>query len=171
MRHADLGVSTNAMKSCPRCTFPLEVVAHKDVELDHCRRCGGSYLEPEGGPQVFGPFIDPEVWAGTEIAKDLGRWQLHCPTDGSPLKVYEVTYADESVEIDLCSTCRGIWLDSAEGKLLRDIVMNAGQDDLTGVSVKDARSGPVGYIFQLISQFPLEVWNPIHNRQIGRAHV
>ncbi|MFQ5942688.1 MAG: rhomboid family intramembrane serine protease [Anaerolineales bacterium] len=152
------------MKSCPRCTYPLEEVTHKEIELDHCRRCGGSYLEPEGGPQVFGPFVDPEVWAGSAIAIDLGRWQLYCPTDGSPLKVYEVAYAEELVEIDLCPKCRGIWLDSEEGKALREIVMNAGQDETTGLATKDVRTGPIGYIFQLISQFPLEIWNPIHNR-------
>lgn len=121
-------------------------------------------MEPEGGSEVFGPFVDPAVWADSEIAKDLGRWQLHCPTDGSALKVYEVEYGEESVEIDLCPLCRGIWLDADEGMALRDIVMNAGQDDSTGLSVKDVRSGPLGYIFQLISQFPLEVWNPIHHR-------
>ncbi len=159
-----LGVVTHGMKSCPRCTFPLQEVSYKETELDHCHRCGGSYLEPEGGPKVFGPFVDPELWAGSEIARDLGRWQLHCPTDGSALKVYEVEYGDESVEIDLCPTCRGIWLDKAEGTALRDIVMNAGQDETSGLSKKDARSGAIGYLFQLISQFPLEVWNPIHHR-------
>jgi len=158
------GVVTNVMKSCPRCTFPLQEVSYKETELDHCQRCGGSYLVPEGGPKVFGTFVDPEVWAGSEIAKDLGRWQLYCPTDGSALKVYEVEYGDESVEIDLCPTCRGIWLDKAEGIALRDIVMNAGQDETSGLSKKDVRSGAIGYIFQLISQFPLEVWNPIHHR-------
>ena len=86
------------MKSCPRCTYPLEEATHKNIELDHCRRCGGSYLEPEGGPGVFGPFVDPAVWAGSEIAKDLGRWQLYCPTDSSPLRVYEVTYREDTVD-------------------------------------------------------------------------
>lgn len=152
------------MKSCPRCTFPLKVITYKETELDHCHRCGGSYLEPEGGAQLFGPFVDPAVWAGSEIARDLGRWQLYCPTDGSALKVYEVEYGEESVEIDLCPQCRGIWLDKEEGTALRDIVMSAGQDETTGLSEKDVRSGAIGYIFQLISQFPLEVWNPIHNR-------
>ena len=152
------------MKKCPRCTYPLEKVTFKEIELDHCHRCGGSYLEPEGGSKVFGPFIDPAVWAGSEIAKDLGRWQLYCPTDGSALKVYGVEYGDESVEIDLCPKCRGIWLDKKEGVALRDIVMDAGQDATTGLSQKDVRSGAIGYIFQLISQFPLEVWNPIHYR-------
>ncbi|MCH8341268.1 MAG: rhomboid family intramembrane serine protease [Chloroflexi bacterium] len=152
------------MKSCPRCTYPLEAITHKEIELDHCRRCGGTFLEPEGGSEVFGPFVDPAVWADSEIATDMGRWQLNCPTDGSALKVYRVEYGEDSVEVDLCPQCRGIWLDADEGVTLRDIVMDAGQDETTGLSVKDVRSGPVGYIFQLISQFPLEVWNPIHHR-------
>ncbi len=152
------------MKNCPRCTYPLEVVAHKEIELDHCRRCGGTFLEPGEGSEVFGPVVDPEVWAQSEIARDLGRWKLNCPTDGSALKIYQVEYGEESVEIDLCPTCRGMWLDSDEGVALRDIVMDAGQDETTGLSTKDARSGVLGYIFQLISQFPLEVWNPIHHR-------
>ena len=152
------------MKSCPRCTYPLEEITHKEIELDHCRRCGGTFLEPEGGSEVFGPFVDPAVWADSEIATDLGRWQLNCPTDGSALKAYHVEYSEDSVEVDLCPKCRGIWLDADEGVTLRDIVMDAGQDETTGLSVKDVRSGPVGYIFPLISQFPLEVWNPIHHR-------
>jgi membrane associated rhomboid family serine protease len=152
------------MKSCPRCTYPLEEITYKETELDHCHRCGGSYLEPEGGPKVFGPFVDPAVWAGSEIARDLGRWQLYCPTDGSALKVYEVEYGEESVEIDLCPQCRGIWLDKEEGTALRDIVMSAGQDETTELSEKDVRSGAIGYSFQLFSKFTLEVWNPIHHR-------
>ena len=67
-------VNPIAMKSCPRCTYPLEEITHKEVELDHCRRCGGTFLEPEGGSEVFGPFVDPAVWADSEIAPDLGRW-------------------------------------------------------------------------------------------------
>jgi len=152
------------MKSCPRCTYPLQEITHKEIELDHCQRCGGTYLEPEGAPELFGPFVDPAVWAESEISKDMGRWQLYCPTDGSALEVYEVEYGEESVEIDLCPKCRGIWLDREEGLALRDIVMSAGQDETSGIAAKDARTGPIGYIFQLISQFPLEIWNPIHHR-------
>jgi membrane associated rhomboid family serine protease len=152
------------MKSCPRCTYPLEVEVLREIELDHCRRCGGTYLCPEKGPQVFGPFVDPALWAESGISRFTGEEMLQCPTDHHTLKVYEVSFGDETVEIDLCSECRGIWIDSEEGKELREIVMKAGQVEETGLAAKDARSGPLGYIFQLISSFPLEVWNPIHSR-------
>ena len=161
---ANFGVRYLDVKNCPRCTFPLATVVHKEIELDHCRRCGGSYLSPEGGSRVFGPFVDPEVWTDSEIAKDLGRWTLRCPDDGTNLKIYSVEFEGEAVEIDLCPTCRGIWLDSQEGIALREIVMDAGQTEGTGLAEPDIRTGPVGYIFQLISQFPLEVWNPVHDR-------
>ena len=63
------------MKSCPRCTYPLEVALHREVELEHCRRCGGTFLTPEKGPPVFGPFVEPAVWVGSAIAteQDVAR--------------------------------------------------------------------------------------------------
>jgi Zn-finger nucleic acid-binding protein len=152
------------MKTCPRCTYPLSVEVLREIELDHCRRCGGTYLCPEKGPQVLGPFVDPSTWIESGIARLTGEQMLQCPTDFQTLRVYEVGFGDEAVEIDFCSECRGVWIDEEEGKALREIVMKAGQQKETDLVTKDARSGPLGYLFQLISSFPLEVWNPIHNR-------
>lgn len=164
MRPCHCGVSLNSMKTCPRCTYPLSVEVLREIELEHCRRCGGTYLCPEKGPLVFGPFVDPAVWLESGISRRTGEELLQCPSDFHTLQVYEVSFGEHAVEVDFCEECRGIWFDSDEGKALREIVMRAGQVKETGLAVEDARSGPIGYIFQLISNLPLEVWNPIRNR-------
>jgi membrane associated rhomboid family serine protease/Zn-finger nucleic acid-binding protein len=151
------------VRHCPRCTFPLEAVDHEGVELDHCHRCGGTFLDPHEEAEKLGSFASPATWKNTEIATFRGSGELICPHDQAVMDKYKVAFDGEKVNVDVCPQCAGLWLDANEGIMLRQIVMTAGQDFNTGVIEKPSGAETVGgYVFQLLSGFPMEVWNPIH---------
>jgi uncharacterized protein len=120
-------------KLCPRCDNNLDYVTADDLEihpppfLDHCPDCGGIWIQRES----LSPLIDVDI-------KHLKRWEEHlmahvrgalatkedqpilCPVCQVALE--EHPYArDESVLIDQCRTCLGVWLDSGELVLIKRV--------------------------------------------------
>jgi len=149
------------MRHCPRCTFPLDVVVHDGVQLDHCHRCGGTFLDPGEAREEFGAAASPQAWKSTSLTTLLGISPLRCPNDDAFFEEYSVAYEGESVNVDLCPNCSGLWLDAREGQKLKDIVLRAGQNPDTGLSEFAAHPGVGSYVFQLLSGLPMEVWNPV----------
>lgn len=148
------------MRHCPHCTFPLEAIVYHGTQLDHCRRCGGTFLDPGEAAQQFGPAAEPETWKRAPITKALGATALECPKDGARLEAFEVAFDGQAVTVELCPSCAGMWLDAREGLALREIVLLAGQEKDTGLADRASRHGVAGYLFQLFSGLPVEVWNP-----------
>ena len=147
-------------RKCPRCTFPLDVVTHDDATLDHCPRCGGTFLDPGEETEMFGVVVSPGVWEQSSVTHNLGPSRLKCPEDQAHFTKYAVGFENESVEVDLCEQCSGMWLDAKEGMKLRDIVMEAGQSTETDFVSRSELPGIPSYLFQLFSGMPMEVWNP-----------
>ena len=152
---------------CPHCERPCEVVEHRDLVLDHCRGCRGTFLEAGEASAIFGPYVSPETWRRAKDTTFLRSGAVQCPADGAPMDTYRIGLADpgsgraaESVEIDLCPECVGMWVEPQEGKRLREIVMAAGQRKGTLLSDFASNPGMGTYLFQLVSGLPIEVWNP-----------
>ena len=144
--------------SCPTCAFPLEARRLEGVEVDHCPRCGGTFLDNGEAEQLMGPALATEYWWSPAVLRHVRLGQTHCPKDGELFKEFEIAYQDEEVRVDVCGQCRGIWLERDECKKLRNIVLSAGQDPRTPWG--GAARGVPSYFFQLLSGLPLEVWNP-----------
>ncbi|PID73157.1 MAG: hypothetical protein CSB33_05245 [Desulfobacterales bacterium] len=142
---------------CPKCQTPLKAVSHKSVDVDHCRLCRGTFLDPGEDRDVLGVFASPELWKDAGITEELGPGNHLCPDHRETMTAYRVAFGDAEVEVDLCPVCLGMWLDQGEGMKLRRIVMHAGQDKKTEMADK---AGIQSYLFQLVSGFPGEVWNP-----------
>lgn len=140
------------MKKCPHCYSALHSIRHNETELDICRRCGGAFFESGEEKEVLGIPASPESWRGFSFTHLVGQSQLKCPKDAKTLRSYEIQSGEKKVEIDLCEECGGMWVDSGESKRLRTIVLEARQSG-------DHPSN-LSYVFQLISGFPMEVWNP-----------
>jgi Zn-finger nucleic acid-binding protein len=106
-------------RHCPRCTFPLQVTRYRGEELDHCHRCGGTFLDPGEERRILGAAASPSVWKEASVTRVLGPSQLTCPADQSTFVARTVEFADQTVEVDLCPQCAGIWLDAKECQTLR----------------------------------------------------
>jgi membrane associated rhomboid family serine protease/Zn-finger nucleic acid-binding protein len=135
----------------------------KGHEVDHCFRCGGSFLEKGNETKILGESSSSNYWRGTEISENKGVQNILCPKDSESLITYSVGFDGSNVEVDLCSKCEGLWLDPKEGKKLLNIVLHAGQDKAATFNEKP---GFKSYLFQAFSGMPVEAWNPVHHRPV-----
>ncbi len=154
-------VALQIMRPCPRCTFPLTPYHHEGAELDHCERCDGSFLDHGVSAQTYGPEMNPEFWKQSFVTKIPQKSKLLCPRCRDPLDAYILKLDESDLEIDDCAACHGIWFDKDEGFHLRKLM----QDSVLHAETMTDRKGTVkGYIFQFLTQFPVEVWNPVRHR-------
>ena len=104
---------------CPKCHKPLETVAIGGVRVERCTQCGGTWYDKD----QLRVLKDKESrgdysWIDFDLWKDIGKFRARrqqrysCPRDGLPMTT--VHYGDTSIAVDICSECRGIWLDKGE---------------------------------------------------------
>jgi len=135
----------------------MNAVSVDGVEVDHCPRCGGTFLDPGEAEKLMGPALSTDYWWSPAVLQHVRPGRSQCPKDGAPFKEFQIAYGGDQVFVDVCGQCQGIWLESGECKKLQNIVLRAGQDP--DVPWAQARGIP-SYFFQLLSGLPLEVWNP-----------
>jgi membrane associated rhomboid family serine protease len=150
---------------CPRCTFLIEPVVTRGVEIDHCRRCGGTFFDAGEAPGAFGEGARFDAWHDLWSAHDAKPSVLKCPKDATPMHAHGVPTSGAGVMIDVCPHCHGMWLDRDEGKQLHPLVERA----LHG-------HGAGGYLFQFFTQLPLEVkayrlWMLVPADVLGGEHA
>lgn len=148
------------MKACPRCKSRLTRFLHGEVELDHCQRCGGNFFDVGEAAARFGAAAEPESWVASACAFVKGDSELPCPAGHGPLLAYDLSFSDEHVEVDVCRTCRGMWLDADEGGRLEQVVSKFDEAAATAERSRGARR----YWFMLFTGFPIEVFHPVRRR-------
>lgn len=153
----------NKRSTCPRCNAYLRPESIKGQDFEHCFRCGGSFLEKGSELIILGEPASSVYWKETEIGRLKSGKLVLCPKGHESLISYSVRYEQDHVEVDICSSCEGLWFDPEEGKKLFDIVLHAGQDKAASFNEKP---GFKSYLFQAFSGFPVEAWNPIHQRPL-----
>jgi Zn-finger nucleic acid-binding protein len=104
---------------CPRCSAPIEQVDIKSVKVDRCTGCGGTWYDVDElrllkDTESHGNYrwIDMELWRAREEFRPDTQDGLSCPRDGQTMTTAH--YGKSDVQIDICGTCRGIWLDKGE---------------------------------------------------------
>ncbi len=148
------------MRRCPRCTYPLHVKDDGKSELDNCHRCGGSWLLPSRALARFGAGADPQHWEKMKFAEPHGVSSLRCPEGHGQLDRWVVRDQGAKIEVDTCPKCVGLWLDRREGAFLARKLLRE-------ESVSRPYSGGVGgYLFQLLTGFPVEEWNPVRRKPV-----
>lgn len=135
---------------CPRCTFPIDAVLSQGVEIDRCRRCLGTFFDAGEAPGALGEGARFDTWRELWSAHEARPSTLQCPKDATRMVAHSVPMSDASVLVDVCPHCQGMWLDRDEGRQLHALV----EGGLRG-------HGIGGYLFQFVTQLPLEVWNPL----------
>lgn len=102
---------------CPRCWVKMnkeEVeVLGPNIVIDVCPQCHGIWLDRNELTKILG---DRKL--ATYLTKRIGtqsKSELVCPRCGG---LMDLEYAQE-VEIDVCLSCQGAWLDQGELEALR----------------------------------------------------
>ena len=111
--------------NCPRCAFALVPHVTAGVEIDGCRSCGGLWLDDHELQQLGN---NPPALAQAAAAfhvdtppELVARSSMLCPRDRTPLTPYEFTSL-KGVPLDLCGTCRGVWLDAGEAAAIERLL-------------------------------------------------
>jgi Zn-finger nucleic acid-binding protein len=104
--------------TCPVCRTGLAVFELEGVEIDHCVRCRGTWLDA-GELEVLAALAGGDAVAlGQKLAAapDAGRSVRPCPRCRRRMRRATVS----AVEVDRCSRGHGLWLDAEEtGTLIR----------------------------------------------------
>lgn len=101
---------------CPRCAIPLkeETVERlgPDVQIDVCSKCGGTWYDRGELAAVIKDRKIANAFTEEPIKGIIGP--MACPRCGGRMRVRE----DWGVEVDVCTSCKGVWLDLGETEAL-----------------------------------------------------
>jgi membrane associated rhomboid family serine protease/Zn-finger nucleic acid-binding protein len=154
-------------RHCARCTYPLQVYADRSgVHVDHCYRCGGSFLEFGEAGRVVGEKADPRSWRREALARPPAPGPLLCPAGHGHMWSYLLKWEDKVVEIDWCGHCHGLWLDAREATLLDEITKHAHAEHERPGASKGTAAQVAVYLIQLATALPVEVYNPVRRKPI-----
>lgn len=151
---------------CPRCTFTLAPRKHAGVVVELCPRCHGSFLDVGDAKHTLGANAEVASWERSHAAQLIGRSQLSCPHGHGRMTAYAVQSPPQSgqnIEVEVCPTCTGMWLDAWEATRLQQATRTLAPraDGASALPLDQARNDGVGwYLFGLITGMPVEEYNP-----------
>lgn len=108
---------------CPYCKINLEKVIFGQIEIDFCPTCLGMFFEQDelrlakDEKDEDLQWLDCNLWEDKSKLK-ISKAELLCCKCELPL--YEVLYNDSDIKVDICTVCKGIWLDRGEFKKIID---------------------------------------------------
>lgn len=112
-------MATEKTIRCPRDGGRMEQEQIGGVRIDRCPRCGGIWLDKgelesvirSAGAQAVHSEVDIGAATGAKSRERVGH--IKCPRDGKDLRIKR---HDEQahVEVDLCDSCGGAFLDAGE---------------------------------------------------------
>jgi len=93
---------------CPRCWVETDRTKRRGVIIDVCAKCEGIWLDTnELKKLISAKALEVHL---TKYAEKKATSKLVCPRCGG---LMDLEYADK-VEVDVCLSCKGIWLDKGE---------------------------------------------------------
>ncbi len=139
----------------------MDEIDNQRAIVDICPRCRGAWFDHGELADSFGEASRVESWTARHLAWGKGPGPLVCPRDGSQMNEYGVRFGTDSVDVDICTTCGGMFFDEGEAGRLAAMVNQ--EDDARQQAHLDA-GGIKTFLFQLFTGFPLEVYHPTRRR-------
>lgn len=115
---------------CPIDQHQLESRIVSNAEVDFCPTCMGCFFEEgelewaKDRKDMDLRWLDIDLWKDKEKIK-LSKKDKQCPHCRLPM--YEVSYGGSNIKVDICSICRGIWLDKGEFGQIMSYLKSAGK--------------------------------------------
>ncbi len=146
---------------CPKGHGALETVPIGSIRVDRCARCGGTWYDVDElrllkDKEASGDYrwSDFDLWKESDKFRSDKQERYVCPGDGNPMTT--VHYGESPVAVDICSKCRGVWLDAHEYKRIVADLGGMADAQTTGDYLNDVRdefkeifTGPAGPITEL----------------------
>ncbi|KPK77193.1 MAG: hypothetical protein AMJ79_04210 [Phycisphaerae bacterium SM23_30] len=94
---------------CPKCKCELEAkkAAEQKLDIDVCPECEGIWFDKKELEKMM-PIARKKLKLHWKAAKQ----DYLCPR--CRVELYEFTYPQTDVWVDMCKTCQGLWLDGGE---------------------------------------------------------
>lgn len=119
--------------NCPHHKTNLEKSIFHNVEVDYCPICLGMFFEQDELRVAKDEKDKDLAWLDIDLWKDktkfkIAKGNLLCPLCQVPL--YTVNYADSEIQVEICSVCKGAWLDRQEFKKIIDYLQEKAQYEI-----------------------------------------
>ncbi len=115
-------------KQCPRCTTQLTVnkfekydedITLSTLDVDKCESCGGIWFDKDELEHVHNTIEITLVEIRKIPDSEKQNQPLSCPKCESITMEKVQNTRDENVIMDVCPSCKGVWLDSGELKAIQ----------------------------------------------------
>jgi hypothetical protein len=110
-------MTSDVLITCPKCSTVLDRKVVVQVEVDLCPSCGGIWLDPgelerlkQSAHLRDVDLLRQFAGEGRRVPPTSRAVKLPCPVCEGRLTALELG----EVAIDVCESCRGIWLDRGE---------------------------------------------------------
>lgn len=103
---------------CPNCKKgTLEKINFHKVQVDRCSQCQGIWFDHDELRKAKDERDQHLKWLDVDLWKENKKFRVSsfeklCPLCKKPL--YEVEYGKSDIKVDVCNSCKGIWLDRGE---------------------------------------------------------
>ena len=120
MAHSAVGAKhmKNVVLECPRDHSIMKEHEQGEAVLDVCQKCHGQFFDTGEMFGAFGVKADPSIWDRPEAGGSVRDGNIKCPRCHHAMLIQDVKYEAQSVEIDRCRSCGGIWLDKGEAETI-----------------------------------------------------
>jgi Zn-finger nucleic acid-binding protein/membrane associated rhomboid family serine protease len=134
---------------CPKCDARMRLMRVRQVEIDVCPRCLGSWYEVAELARASGNPVPDHP--STEALAGAHRTEFRCPMCATPM--YELELVPGSgVLADVCLDCSGVFLDRNEFRCLREHFQRKARGGAAGVQLLGA--GAHDALFRWLMQAP-----------------
>ncbi len=103
---------------CPNCKDKdLQKTMFHNIEVDYCPFCLGIWFERDELRKAKDDKDNDLQWLDIDLWENQSKFHVAnsirvCPRCSVPL--YEVSYGDSDVKVDVCNMCKGIFLNRGE---------------------------------------------------------
>ena len=117
-------ISKSNNMNCPRCKSVLKVETLKEastvIEVNQCLNCGGTWFDARELASLDS-VIEPVMMEIRSLPNEEEQMvPLNCPKCEEHPVMQKIEHVrDNKVIMDVCPTCKGIWLDKGELKAIQ----------------------------------------------------
>ena len=105
---------------CPNCKKEtLEKISFHKVQIDRCTQCYGIWFDQNELRKAKDEKDQYLKWLDVDLWKEDRKFQVSSSGKICPLckiNLYEVEYGESNIKVDVCNSCKGVWLDKGEFK-------------------------------------------------------
>ncbi|TGK83005.1 hypothetical protein EHQ19_08265 [Leptospira montravelensis] len=100
----------NLMKKCQKCNVELNPIKTNYGKLIICNNCFGHYYSENTLELLF----NDSTWRKEKDISKISNSKLECPRCKNKMRLHRFSKKYNYVEIDICSSCKILWLDFNE---------------------------------------------------------